>query len=260
MTDFILKKKINIVYNSVISLLSISIVIMLVAQSSSNLSPKELQLMSYWDKIIWIVFTLDYLGRLIASENKKFFFKNNLIDLIAIIPFGALLQSFRVFDALKFLKFARVLEIARSFVFLIKFWKHFQLFIKINNFKYILELTIVTIILGALGLHFTENKTFADSIWLSFVTATTVGYGDISPTTTLGRIIAAVLMLTGIGFIGMLTGTISTYFLKRKVSNSFKSEILENIKEKLDHFEHLTEEDVSDICSTLKALKASSKK
>jgi len=63
-------------------------------------------------------------------------------------------------------------------------------------------------------------ESFDDALWWSFVTATTVGYGDISPVTTPGRIIAAILMLTGIGFIGMLTGVISTFFISKKRTNS----------------------------------------
>ncbi|MFZ5969024.1 MAG: ion channel [Bacillota bacterium] len=46
------------------------------------------------------------------------------------------------------------------------------------------------------------------------------GYGDISPVTGLGRIIAAFLMIIGIGFIGMLTGTIATFFLDKTRDNT----------------------------------------
>ena len=54
---------------------------------------------------------------------------------------------------------------------------------------------------------------FFDAIWWSFVTTTTVGYGDISPSTNIGRLIAAILMIIGIGLIGSLTSTITTYFI-----------------------------------------------
>lgn len=55
--------------------------------------------------------------------------------------------------------------------------------------------------------------TFGDALWWAIVTATTVGYGDIAPVTPIARVIAVVLMLVGIGTLGMITGSIATYFL-----------------------------------------------
>lgn len=65
----------------------------------------------------------------------------------------------------------------------------------------------------------------------SFVKVTTVGYGDISPSTGLGRIVAAILMIVGIGFIGMLTGTIATFFIngmnERTKENSIENKVID---------------------------------
>jgi voltage-gated potassium channel len=54
--------------------------------------------------------------------------------------------------------------------------------------------------------------TYGDAIWWGFVTITTVGYGDIVPSTTPGRITAVVLMLGGVAFLGTLAGTLSAFF------------------------------------------------
>lgn len=83
-----------------------------------------------------------------------------------------------------------------------------------------------------------------------------MGYGDISPATNAGRIIASILMLVGIGFVGMLTGTIATYFLSdKKREQSYKNEVIETIKEKLDNFESLSMEDLENMHKILIALK-----
>jgi voltage-gated potassium channel len=148
------------------------------------------------------------------------------------------------------------MRLFRIVVLLGRFKKNIDKFIKTNNFHYVLWITIITVILGALGISFSENKSFTDGLWWSFVTVTTVGYGDISPITSTGRIIASILMLVGIGFIGMLTGTISTFFINKKSKKyTYKDEIIENIKSKLDEYENLSENDINDICSVLKSLK-----
>ena len=63
-----------------------------------------------------------------------------------------------------------------------------------------------------------DFKTFWDGVWWAVVTVTTVGYGDVYPTTVGGRIVAIVLMLTGIGFLAVLTATVSSRFVKQERS------------------------------------------
>jgi voltage-gated potassium channel len=59
-----------------------------------------------------------------------------------------------------------------------------------------------------------EFKSLWDGIWWAIVTVTTVGYGDIYPTTVSGRLIGMALMFLGIGFLAVLTATISSRFIK----------------------------------------------
>ena len=76
-----------------------------------------------------------------------------------------------------------------------------------RKFHYTALLAVAVVFLGALGMFTVERgqnqavRTFGDALWWSVVTATTVGYRDLSPVTTEGRLIALVLMLTGIGMI-----------------------------------------------------------
>src|SRR6478736_1953406 len=57
-----------------------------------------------------------------------------------------------------------------------------------------------------------EFATFGDSLWWAIVTLTTVGYGDIVPVTTTGRIAAIMIMLTGVSVLGLLAGTLASFF------------------------------------------------
>jgi voltage-gated potassium channel len=112
----------------------------------------------------------------------------------------------------KLLKAARLFR-ALGFLGILK--KHLEKFLHTNGFIYVLYCAGALILLSSLAMGYLEQKSFGDALWWSIVTTMTVGYGDISPTTPIGRIIAIILMLFGIGMIGMLTGTITTYFTNR---------------------------------------------
>jgi voltage-gated potassium channel len=59
-----------------------------------------------------------------------------------------------------------------------------------------------------------DFKSFWDGVWWSAVTVTTVGWGDIYPTSVASRILAIVLMVVGIAFLAVLTATIASYLVK----------------------------------------------
>lgn len=157
------------------------------------------------DTIILFIFTIEYLIRLWSAENKiKYIFSLfSLIDLIAIIPllFGWLdIRYLRVFRWFRLLRIIRFLDF-EVFVFRIR-----------TEDGIILArilLTLFSIIFIYSGLiyqveHQVNNtviNNFFDSLYFCVVTMTTVGFGDITPLSDLGRALTLLMILTGITFI-----------------------------------------------------------
>ena len=81
-----------------------------------------------------------------------------------------------------------------------------------------------------------------DGIWWAWVTVTTVGYGDLVPASTAGRLFAAILMLLGIALFSLLTASFSTFFLARaeeKISaqEAENADSLERLQQKIQVLE-----------------------
>ena len=76
-----------------------------------------------------------------------------------------------------------------------------------------------------------DVRNLGDGIWWALVTITTVGYGDITPVTTLGRVVASSLMLLGLGLIATITAIVSAKFIQNFVDHRTNDDVLEKLDE-----------------------------
>jgi voltage-gated potassium channel len=96
--------------------------------------------------------------------------------------------------------------------------KRLHRFLQRENVFHLLAVILALVLSSSCLLALIEPKiTFADSVWWSLVTLTTVGYGDVAPATAAGRLIAVVVMFFGIGLLGMLSASLAALLLGRKM-------------------------------------------
>lgn len=240
----------KLVYEIAMCLLALVSVTLAAIDLTSNAAEWEVSA----DRIIYWIFVLDYVVRFSLSRAKWTFMKEHFWDLLAIIPFDALFRLFRFARLGSILRLARYLNL---FSYAMRFATRIRRFFNTNGFKYICIAALTIILLGAVGIHLAEGMSLSNGIWWSFVTATTVGYGDTYPVTTPGKFLAVFLMITGIGFVGALTSTITSFFLHGHEGEEmpYREEVIESIKDKLDHLSSMTDEDIDTLAALLKTLK-----
>lgn len=187
------------------------------------------------DIITLLIFAFDYFGRLYLAKNKSRFFRHNIVDLLAILPFNTIFNAFRIFRVMNVIRFAKVFTLIRFVGTAGKLQKNAKKFFKINGFIYLIIICGIVLITAAITYSLAEDVSLSNSFWWAIVTASTVGYGDVAPKTLAGRLAAISLMIIGIGFIGTLTSTITSCVTSE---NTIKSDDkLDKIILKLDNLE-----------------------
>lgn len=240
------------------AILALIVLVVLIIEFLVPISENNHRTLAQIELSVVMVFAIDYLYRLKKAKNKIKFVRGHILDLLAILPVDSFLRisKLSILAEVHFTEMSRVFKvsrIARIILFGKKFFGGFFALIKTNGLHYMIFFTTAIVFSGAAGiLHFEKPygtiTNFGDALWWSMVTTATVGYGDFAPVSAGGRILAAFMMIAGIGFLGMVTGSIATFFLTKVPSESVHKSVVDEeidyIKHKLDELDNLSREDV----------------
>jgi voltage-gated potassium channel len=167
-------------------------------------------------------FTLAFLGafglQLAVARDRRAWLRRNWVDVVIILvvafPLLRLLRFQRFLPMLRSIRLVRIVAILGEGL-----RAHVRTYGRGNVYG-ILVAGVVIILVGAVLVRSVEEgaaeaniHTLGDALWWAVTTATTVGYGDKYPTTGAGRLLAAGLMLLGIGLFGILTASLSSFFV-----------------------------------------------
>ncbi len=218
----------------IVLLISISLsVFVVILDSVASIRAAYGPLLDALEWFFTLVFTVEYAMRLISVRHplryaRSFF---GVVDLLAIIPtylslfiLGShylivvrLLRLLRIFRILKLAEYLREAKMLRRAL------RSSQRKISV----FLLTIITLTVIIGAM-MYVIEGEAngFTDiptSIYWAIVTLSTVGYGDISPKTPLGQMVAAIVMLLGYGIIAVPTGIVTVELSRARTSVSTRA-------------------------------------
>lgn len=179
---------------------------------------------------VTFLFTVEYLARIyVVKKPAQYIFSfYGMIDLLAILPsylglFMAGGQDLIVIRAIRLLRIFRILKLTRytragRYIVLAMYKSREKIFIFL-----FFVLTIVVIFGTIMYLIEGDENGFTSiptSIYWAIVTLTTVGYGDISPSTGLGQFIASLIMITGYAIIAVPTGIVTSELMAARVTHN----------------------------------------
>ena len=196
----------------------------------------------FWlNNIILIILAIDYFYRLFLAKDRRAFFRNNIFELVAIIPVGI---------AFNWMKFAQLGDIGLYFrllrlIRLAGLVGMLKDILHTHGILYVIYFSIAFLMLGSVAISITEHVSLDQAFWWAITTASTVGYGDISrhtisPQSLLGKLVILAMILIGVGVMGIVTSSLTAYLMRRnegKVSIKDKDAELTLILDKLDRLE-----------------------
>lgn len=183
--------------------LALVFLVVLILPLAAPLTDAERHALDIANVTIWAVFVIDYSTRLYLTLDRRQFARSHILDLIVIaVPF---LRPFRLLRLV-----AIVVSTTRRAGGLVV--RQVTL--------YVIAVAVIVTATSAVVVYNAERdapgsniRSLGDALWWAITTATTVGYGDRYPVTTTGRLVAGLLMVTGIALVGTITASVAAYFV-----------------------------------------------
>jgi voltage-gated potassium channel len=202
----------------IISLVSFSI------ETLPGLSPRAMLQLRAVETATVLLFTVEYALRIyLATSRLRYIFSfYGIVDLLAILPFYlATGLDLRALRAVRLLRLIRVFKLLRYSAASRRFHRAFL--IAREEIVLCLSTAMILLYLAAVGIYYFEHQaqpqafgSIFDSLWWAVATLTTVGYGDVYPITTGGRIFTFFVLLIGLGVVSVPAGLVAAALVESR--------------------------------------------
>lgn len=198
----------------------------------TGLNEVALNFILIFSNVIWVTFIVDLIIRTYLAPNRIQYLLKHPVDVLSVV-----LPAFRSLRALRIITAGQWLLTRGS-----------HLAIGRSATAIVIGAGLLAFV-GSLAMLDAERSdpaanitTFGDAIWWAFVTMSTVGYGDLSPITATGKVVAVMMMIVGVSLLGLVSGTLVAALLDklRGEESDEVSELLHRIDDLEVKIDYLT--------------------
>ena len=203
-------------FDTVVIFLIMYLILTLCVSTLPNLPESAEFYLEISDYIVFALFTIEYVPRVVTAPNKrKYIFSFfGILDLIALLPFylslGIGLEAARVFRLFAFIQILRLSKYSSA-------TRRFHLALIKAKEELVLVIVAMLLFLSSAGIYFFEHEAQPEafesvfhSMWWSIATLSGVGYGDVVPVTPGGRFFTGVVMVCSLAVVAVPAGIMAS--------------------------------------------------
>lgn len=205
---------------------TLALIPVLILEADASGGWKSVAFVANW--LIWIVFAVELAAVLIVATRKRAAVRAHWLDVAIVVLTVPLFGQF--LSSLRLIRLARLVRLLRLGVIVGRAIQAERRVTSGETFRMVALLTLfIAVVAGSAQAAFNgdEFDSIWDGIWWAVVTMTTVGYGDLYPSSVQGRLIGIFVMLVGIAFLSVLTASIAARFIKIDTGSD---EVLETLR------------------------------
>ena len=163
------------------------------------------------DWLVFLAFSAEFTWMLRLTSHRMAYAVRNWLDMVIIVSAAANLLGFES----EWVALARLLRLALVGLLMARALGSLRNIFTPSGIPFIMGLAAISLALSGAGFYWLEPTihSYADGVWLAFVTGATIGYGDFVPTTTASRLFAGLMVLLGFTMFSLVTASIAAFFV-----------------------------------------------